>query len=144
MHPCAQIVTVFTAWMFRFSVRPSGVAGQACFEQLPHLAGTAALASSLMQAEAARFALGRAVRRVSDLDLLLFTHFHVDPQRRLCRAHQIVLVRRMEAAAADFSGPDGSDFMPSTTEFVSDLYWRPRSLPLSPELLVPGEDADTG
>lgn len=82
---------------------------------------------------------GQSGAQMSDLDLLLFTHFHVDHSgdfAALIKSSWFEDRRR----SLPIYGPDGNDFMPSTTEFVSDLFSDHGAYGYLSELLVPGED----
>src|SRR5580658_4078723 len=64
---------------------------------------------------------GESGAQMSQLDVILFTHFHVDHS-----ADFPALIKSSwfedRKGALPIYGPPGNDFMPSTTEFVSDLF----------------------
>jgi len=82
---------------------------------------------------------GESGAQMSDLDVILFTHFHVDHSgdfAALIKSSWFEDRRR----PLPIYGPPGNDFMPSTTEFVSDLFGDKRgAYRYLSELLVPGE-----
>ena len=64
---------------------------------------------------------GESGARMSQLDVILFTHFHVD--------HGGDFAALIESATFEdrsrplpIYGPAGNQFMPATTEFVADLF----------------------
>lgn len=82
---------------------------------------------------------GESGAQMSQLDLLLFTHFHVDHS-----ADFPALVKSSwfedRNRPLPIYGPPGNDFMPSTTEFVSDFFAdKHGAYRYLSELLVPGE-----
>jgi len=82
---------------------------------------------------------GESGAQMSQLDVILFTHFHVDHS-----ADFTALIKSswFEDRPKDLSiyGPPGNEFMPSTTEFVSDLFGdKHGAYRYLSELLVPGE-----
>ena len=64
---------------------------------------------------------GESGAQMSQLDVILFTHFHVDHSGDFP-----VLIKSSwfedRARSLPIYGPPGNDFMPSTTEFVSDFF----------------------
>lgn len=83
---------------------------------------------------------GESGAQMSQLDVILFSHFHVDHSGDFAaliksswfedRSHPLPVY-----------GPSGNDFMPSTTEFVADLFGEPRgAYRYLSELLIPGEE----
>jgi len=64
---------------------------------------------------------GESGAQVSQLDVLLFSHFHVDHSGDFS-----ALIKSSwfedRSRPLPIYGPPGNDFMPSTTEFVSDLF----------------------
>lgn len=82
---------------------------------------------------------GESGAQMSDLDLLLFSHFHVDHSGDFA-----VLIKSSwfedRRRPLPIYGPEGNDFMPSTTEFVSDLFGDHGAYGYLSELFVPAED----
>jgi ribonuclease BN (tRNA processing enzyme) len=77
---------------------------------------------------------------MSQLDVLLFSHFHVDHSGDFA-----VLIKSSwfedRKRALPIYGPPGNDFMPSTTEFVSDLFGEKHgAYRYLSELFVPEEE----
>jgi ribonuclease BN (tRNA processing enzyme) len=64
---------------------------------------------------------GESGARMSQLDVILFSHFHVDHSGDFA-----ALIKSSwfedRSRPLPIYGPPGNDFMPSTTEFVSDLF----------------------
>ena len=82
---------------------------------------------------------GESGAQTSQLDVILFTHFHVDHS-----ADFSALIKSSwfedRARPLPIFGPAGNDFVPSTTEFVADLFGEPGgAYRYLSELLVPGE-----
>jgi len=82
---------------------------------------------------------GESGAQMSQLDVILFSHFHVDHS-----ADFSALIKSSwfeeRARPLPIYGPAGNDFMPSTTEFVADFFGEPRgAYRYLSELLVPGE-----
>jgi len=82
---------------------------------------------------------GESGAQMSQLDVLLFTHFHVDHS-----ADFPALIKSSwfedRTRPLPIYGPVGNDFMPSTTEFVNDFFGEKRgAYRYLSELLVPGE-----
>src|SRR5215470_11519321 len=91
------------------------VAGQARFDQLPRVA------------------------RVSQLDALLFSHFHVDHSGDFAALIKSSWFEDRHRPLRIY-GPPGNDFMPATTEFVWDFFGDKRgAYRYLSELLVVGE-----
>jgi ribonuclease BN (tRNA processing enzyme) len=82
---------------------------------------------------------GQSGAQMSDLDLLLFTHFHVDHSGDFAALIKSSWFEDRKRPLPIY-GPAGNDFMPSTTEFVSDLFSDHGAYGYLSELLVPGED----
>jgi ribonuclease BN (tRNA processing enzyme) len=81
---------------------------------------------------------GESGAQMSQLDVLFFTHFHVDHSgdfAALIKSSWFEDRRR----PLPIYGPPGNDFMPSTTEFVSDLFGDKGAYGYLSELFVPGE-----
>jgi ribonuclease BN (tRNA processing enzyme) len=78
---------------------------------------------------------------MSDLDAILFTHFHVDHSADFSA---LIMSSWFEDRKRPLPiyGPAGNDFMPSTTEFVSDFFGEKHgSYRYLSELLVQGEES---
>jgi ribonuclease BN (tRNA processing enzyme) len=83
---------------------------------------------------------GESGAQMSQLDVILFTHFHVDHSADF---PTLIFSSWFEDRKRPLPiyGPSGNDFMPSTTEFVSDLFGDKRgAYRYLSELLVPGEE----
>src|ERR1700739_5142878 len=87
---------------------------------------------------------GRAVRfgesgaQMSQLDVVLFTHFHIDHSGdfpALIKSSWFEDRRR----PLPIYGPPGNDFMPATTEFVADFFADKGAYGYLSELFLPGE-----
>ena len=83
---------------------------------------------------------GESGARMSQLDALLFTHFHVDHS-----ADFPALIKSSwfedRKRPLPIYGPPGNDFMPSTTEFVSDFFGEEHgAYRYLSELFVPREE----
>ena len=84
---------------------------------------------------------GESGAQVSQLDVLLFTHYHVDHS-----ADFPALIKSSwfedRKRPLPIYGPAGNDFMPSTTEFVYDFFGEKHgAYRYLSELLVPGEES---
>ena len=84
---------------------------------------------------------GESGAQMSQLDVLLFTHFHVDHS-----ADFPALIKSSwfedRKRPLPIYGPPGNDFMPATTEFVSAFFGEKRgAYRYLSELLVPGEES---
>jgi ribonuclease BN (tRNA processing enzyme) len=64
---------------------------------------------------------GESGAQMSEPDVLLFTHFHVDHSGDFAALIKSSWFEDRERALPVY-GPTGNDFMPSTTEFVSDFF----------------------
>ena len=64
---------------------------------------------------------GESGAQMSDLDVILFTHFHVDHSADFPALVKSSWFEDRKRPLAIY-GPTGNDFMPSTTEFVSDFF----------------------
>jgi len=86
------------------------------------------------------FRFGESGAQMSQLDVLLFTHFHVDHSGdfpALIKSSWFEDRKRF----LPIYGPTGNDFMPSTAEFVSDFFGdKHGSYRYLSELLVPGKE----
>jgi ribonuclease BN (tRNA processing enzyme) len=82
---------------------------------------------------------GESGAQMSQLDVILFSHFHVDHSGDFP-----VLIKSSwfedRKRPLPVYGPEGNDFMPSTTEFVSDFFGDRGVYRYLSELLVPGEE----
>ena len=82
---------------------------------------------------------GESGATMSQLDVILFSHFHVDHSGDFP-----VLIKSCwfedRKRPLPVYGPEGNDFMPSTTEFVSDFFGDHGVYGYLSELLVPGEE----
>jgi len=81
---------------------------------------------------------GESGATMSQLDVILFSHFHVDHSGDF-----VALIKSSwfedRNRPLPIYGPPGNDFMPSTTEFVSELFGDHGAYRYLSELLVPGE-----
>jgi ribonuclease BN (tRNA processing enzyme) len=85
---------------------------------------------------------GESGAQMSDLDLILFTHFHVDHSGDFAALIKSSWFEERKRPLPIY-GPGGNDFMPSTVEFVSDFFGDKRGVyRYLSELLVPGEQGD--
>jgi ribonuclease BN (tRNA processing enzyme) len=84
---------------------------------------------------------GESGAQMSDLDVLLFTHFHVDHSGDFATLIKSSWFEERKRPLPIY-GPSGNDFMPSTTEFVSDLFGDHGAYGYLSELLAPGEEGD--
>src|SRR3984893_3524493 len=83
---------------------------------------------------------GESGAQMSQLDVLLFSHFHVDHSGDFSALIKSSWFEDRKAPLPIY-GPVGNDFMPSTTEFVSDLFGdKHGAYRYLSELLEPGED----
>lgn len=82
---------------------------------------------------------GESGAQMSDLDVILFTHFHVDHSGDFAALVKSSWFEDRKRPLPIY-GPLGNDFMPSTTEFVSDFFGdKHGSYRYLSELLVTGE-----
>jgi ribonuclease BN (tRNA processing enzyme) len=81
---------------------------------------------------------GESGATMSQLDVLLFTHFHVDHSGDFAALIKSSWFEDRKRPLPIY-GPPGNDFMPSTTEFVTDLFGDKGAYGYLSELLVPGE-----
>jgi len=82
---------------------------------------------------------GESGAQMSQLDAILFTHFHVDHSADFSALIKSSWFEDRNRPLPIY-GPTGNDFMPSTTEFVADFFGEPRgAYRYLSELLVPGE-----
>ena len=84
---------------------------------------------------------GESGAQMSELDVILFTHFHVDHSGDFAALIKSSWFEDRKRALPIY-GPTGNDFMPSTTEFVADLFGEKRgAYRYLSELLVPEEES---
>lgn len=84
---------------------------------------------------------GESGATMSQLDVILFTHFHVDHSGDFPVLIKSSWFEDRKRPLAVY-GPEGNDFMPSTTEFVADFFGDRGVYRYLSELLVPGEQGD--
>lgn len=83
---------------------------------------------------------GESGAQMSQLDVILFTHFHVDHSGDFPALIKSSWFEDRKRPLPIY-GPPGNDFMPSTTEFVSDFFADNRgAYRYLSELLAPGEE----
>src|SRR5271168_2767321 len=82
---------------------------------------------------------GQSGAQMSQLDVLLFTHFHVDHSGDFAALIKSSWFEDRKRPLPIY-GPPGNDFMPSTTEFVGDLFGDRGAYRYLSELLAPGEE----
>jgi len=83
---------------------------------------------------------GESGAQMSQLEVILFTHFHVDHSGDFPALIKSSWFEDRKRPLPIY-GPEGNDFMPSTTEFVADFFGEERgAYRYLSELLVPGED----
>lgn len=83
---------------------------------------------------------GESGAEMSQLDVLLFTHFHVDHSGDFPALIKSSWFEGRERILPIY-GPPGNDFMPSTTEFVADLFAEKHGVyRYLSELFAPGEE----
>ncbi len=84
---------------------------------------------------------GESGAHMSQLDVLLFTHFHVDHSADFSALIKSSWFEDRKRPLPIY-GPPGNDFMPSTTEFVSDFFGPQHgAYRYLSELLAPGEES---
>jgi len=84
---------------------------------------------------------GESGAQMSQLDVILFTHFHVDHSADFSALIKSSWFEDRNRPLPIY-GPAGNDFMPSTVEFVSDFFGDRRGVyRYLSELLVPGENS---
>jgi ribonuclease BN (tRNA processing enzyme) len=84
---------------------------------------------------------GESGAQMSQLDVILFTHFHVDHSGDFSALIKSSWFENRKRPLPIY-GPEGNDFMPSTTEFASDFFGDHGVYRYLSELLVPGEEGD--
>lgn len=81
---------------------------------------------------------GESGATMSQLDVILFSHFHVDHSGDFAALVKSSWFEDRKRPLPIY-GPPGNDFMPSTTEFVSDFFSDKGVYRYLSELFVPGE-----
>jgi ribonuclease BN (tRNA processing enzyme) len=82
---------------------------------------------------------GESGATMSQLDVILFSHFHVDHSGDFPALIKSSWFEDRKRPLPIY-GPTGNDFMPSTTEFVADFFGDKGVYRYLSELLVPGEE----
>jgi ribonuclease BN (tRNA processing enzyme) len=82
---------------------------------------------------------GESGAQMAQLEAILFTHFHVDHSGDFASLIKSSWFEDRKRPLPVY-GPEGNDFMPATTEFVSDLFGDRGVYRYLSELLVPGEE----
>jgi len=83
---------------------------------------------------------GESGAQMSQLDVILFSHFHVDHSGDFAALIKSSWFEDRKRPLPIY-GPPGNDFMPSTVEFVADLFGEKRgAYRYLSELLAPGEE----
>jgi ribonuclease BN (tRNA processing enzyme) len=83
---------------------------------------------------------GESGAQMSQLELILFSHFHVDHSGDFAALIKSSWFEDRKRPLPIY-GPPGNDFMPSTVEFVTDLFGEKRgAYRYLSELLAPGEE----
>ena len=84
---------------------------------------------------------GESGAQMSQLDVIFFSHFHVDHSGDFPALIKSSWFEDRNRPLPIY-GPEGNDFMPSTVEFVSDLFGEKHgAFRYLSELLVPGEES---
>jgi len=81
---------------------------------------------------------GESGAQMAQLDVILFTHFHVDHSGDFAALVKSSWFEDRKRPLPVY-GPAGNDFMPATTEFVGDFFGERGAYRYLSELLVPGE-----
>jgi ribonuclease BN (tRNA processing enzyme) len=85
---------------------------------------------------------GESGAQMSQLDVILFSHFHVDHSGDFAALIKSSWFEERKRPLPVY-GPEGNDFMPSTVEFVYDFFGdKHGAFRYLSELLVPGEEGD--
>ena len=85
---------------------------------------------------------GESGAQMSQLDVILFSHFHVDHSGDFAALIKSSWFEDRKRPLPVY-GPEGNDFMPSTVEFVYDFFGdKHGAFRYLTELLVPGEEGD--
>jgi ribonuclease BN (tRNA processing enzyme) len=82
---------------------------------------------------------GESGAQMSQLDMILFSHFHVDHSGDFSALIKSSWFEDRKRPLPVY-GPEGNDFMPATTEFVADSFGDRGVYRYLSELLVPGEE----
>jgi len=83
---------------------------------------------------------GESGARMAQLDVILFTHFHVDHTADFSALIKSSWFEDRDRPLPVY-GPAANDFMPSTTEFVADFFGERGAYRYLSELLVAGEQS---
>jgi ribonuclease BN (tRNA processing enzyme) len=83
---------------------------------------------------------GESGAQMTQLDAILFSHFHVDHSGDFAALIKSSWFEDRKRPLPIY-GPAGNDFMPSTTEFVSDFFGEKGAYRYLSELLVDGEES---
>lgn len=84
---------------------------------------------------------GESGAQMSELDVILFTHFHVDHSGDFAALIKSSWFENRKRPLPIY-GPAGNDFMPSTVEFVYDFFGEKHgAFRYLSELVVPGEES---
>ncbi len=84
---------------------------------------------------------GESGAKMTKLDIILFTHFHVDHSGDFSALIKSSWFEDRKHPLPIY-GPEGNDFAPSTTEFVSDFFGEHGAYRYLSELLVPGQKGE--
>lgn len=82
---------------------------------------------------------GESGAQMTQLDVILFTHFHVDHSGDFAALVKSSWFEDRKRPLPVY-GPEGNDFMPATTEFVGDFFGDQGAYRYLSELLAPGEE----
>jgi ribonuclease BN (tRNA processing enzyme) len=82
---------------------------------------------------------GESGAQMSQLDVILFSHFHVDHSGDFSALIKSSWFEDRKRPLPIY-GPEGNDFMPATTEFVADFFGEHGAYRYLSELLVPEEE----
>ena len=82
---------------------------------------------------------GESGAQMSQLDVIFFTHFHVDHSGDFSALIKSSWFEDRKRPLPVY-GPEGNDFMPATTEFVADFFGEHGAYRYLSELLVPKEE----
>src|SRR5262249_11602639 len=149
---CAALTFAFLSAAAAQSCGTQGIALQVLGSGGPELEDKRASSSYLVWDEGRAKAIidtggGSALRfgesgaHMSQLDVILFSHFHVDHSGDFAALIKSSWFEDRKQPLPVY-GPEGNDFMPSTTEFVSDLFGEKRgAYRYLSELLSPEADS---
>ena len=82
---------------------------------------------------------GESGAQVSQLDVIFFSHFHVDHSGDFSALIKSSWFEDRKRSLPIY-GPEGNDFMPATTDFVADFFGEHGAYRYLSELLVTGEE----